>query len=258
VLADGGALLAALRPAVTFRNQDVRGIVRSLAGDAGTDLGTIDVDLSLAAYVADQRRTSAEHVANLAELAGAIGFVDGDGRLQVVPRPAAQADRALKHGREFVEYEVRRAKARAVAVPAGNGPSGSTDAPNALQQGDAALPEDAPRPGAGAIWRAAAVLRTPSAASAALEASAKKTAAEATLLYARCWLLPALRAGQVVEIQELPDGVDAGPWLLTRVTHRLHPRHGATTTIEAVSAAAAGSLLDSLLGAALGAVGGLL
>jgi hypothetical protein len=57
-----------------------------------------------------------------------------------------------------------------------------------------------------------------------------------------------------VEIQSLPDGVDGGPWLLTRVTHRVPTYGPATTLLEAETASAGGGLL----GAALTAVGGLL
>jgi hypothetical protein len=58
----------------------------------------------------------------------------------------------------------------------------------------------------------------------------------------------------VVEVQSLPDGLPAGAWLLTRVTHELRPQAGGSTVIEGQIAAPS----VDLLGALLGAVGGLL
>jgi hypothetical protein len=60
----------------------------------------------------------------------------------------------------------------------------------------------------------------------------------------------------VVQIQQLPDAMSGGPWLLTCVQHSLQPRFGGVTAFEGV-AANAGSLLD-LLGSALSAIGSLL
>ena len=55
--------------------------------------------------------------------------------------------------------------------------------------------------------------------------------------------------------QELPDRLPAGPWLVTSVRHQVDATRGGRTRVEAV---VAGSALDSALGAALGAIGGLL
>ena len=67
-----------------------------------------------------------------------------------------------------------------------------------------------------------------------------------------CWLLPALRPGELVEVQDLPDGISGGPWLVTHVQHRVGPM-GATTRFDAVSGEGGG-----LLAGLLGALGGLL
>jgi hypothetical protein len=60
----------------------------------------------------------------------------------------------------------------------------------------------------------------------------------------------------VVEVQELPDGLAGGPWLLTHVVHRLRPGAGGTTSFEGESAGAGGAA--DLLAGALSAAGGLL
>jgi hypothetical protein len=139
---------------------------------------------------------------------------------------------------------------------AGNGPAGSADAPDALRPTTEALPGDAPKPGPEAVWSPAPVLRTPDAALTATKAATATTSAAVTRIQARCFLLPALRPGTVVEVQSLPDELSGGPWLVTRVVHRLKPDTGGLTGFEGVSAGSGG--LGSLLGAALSAVGSLL
>jgi prophage tail gpP-like protein len=257
VAADGGAALAALRPAATYEKQAAKDVIRALASDAGVDVGAIDVDLPLAAYVGHQARTAAEHVAELARLGGAMAHFDADGRLDVGRPPEGPADLALLYGREIVEarQRVRRAPAaRRVAI--GNGPAGSTSAPDALRQSLGRLPGDASAPGAGAVWRAQAVLRTPEAALTASQAAETVEAARTSIITCRCVLLPGLRPGMAVEIQELPNGLSAGPWLITRVQHRLHPLEGGTTVFEARNAGR--DLLGDLLGALGSSPGGLL
>ncbi|HEY3185158.1 MAG TPA: hypothetical protein VGJ77_20120 [Gaiellaceae bacterium] len=249
--ADGGAALAALRPAATYERRNAKDIVQSLAGDAGVDVGRVDLDVGLAAYVADQGRTAAEHVAYLAALGGASANVDAEGALTVAAPPPT-ADVALRYGRELLTYDVREQPVpdvRLVAV--GAGPAGSADAAEALRHTLDPLAGGEPQPGVDAVWTATPVLRTPAAAGAASRAANERAAAEATTLRARCILLPELRPGTVVEVQELPDGLAGGPWTLTRVLHRFHPEHGGSTTLEARSAGGGAP-------GGLGALGGLL
>src|SRR3954453_16511213 len=52
VIADAGGALAQLRPSASFERQPASGIARKLAGDAGVDLGTLDLDLDLPSYAA--------------------------------------------------------------------------------------------------------------------------------------------------------------------------------------------------------------
>jgi hypothetical protein len=254
---DGGADLAGLRPCATYEKQNGKDVIRALAGESGIDVGTLDLDLPLAAYVAHQKRTAAEHIAYLADLAGSTARVDGGGSLQVNPWPEGQPEAALLYGREVIDYEVRdRPGPQVRRVTVGNGPAGSTDAPDALRHTSSILPGDAPAPGADAVWKTAPVLRTPATAQAASQAEEQRAAAAGSRVRARCFLLPSLRPGTVVQVQELPDGVSGGPWMLTQVTHRLRPGLGGTTIFEGV-AAGAGSGMGSLLDMAISAIGGL-
>ena len=112
------------------------------------------------------------------------------------------------------------------------------------------MPSNAEKPGLSAIWRSAAALRSPSVASSASQAESERVAAAAERVFARCFLLPALRPGLVLEVQDLPSGTAGGPWLVTQVTHRLFDARGETS----FSGESAGGLgLRGALGAALGA-----
>ena len=253
---DAGVDLAALRPAKTYQNQSAADVIEALAQEAGVEVGDVDVDLDLAAYVAHQRRTAAEHIAYLASLGGSIARVSGEGGLEVIPTPGEQAERALLYGRELVEYQRIDGPSVAVQrVAVGNGPSSSPAAPDALKPTLTKVPEDAATPGKDAIWYPTPVLRAPKPAVAASEALNNRATALMQRMRARCFLLTALRPGMVVEIQELPDQLGGSNWLLTRVTHGVRPGVGGETVLEGVLAGASGS---SLLGSLLGAIGGLL
>jgi len=252
-IVDGGGQLAARRPAATFERQSAADVVRALAGEAGVSSLRLDVDVKFAAYVAHPRRTGAEHVAQLAALGGAIAFVDGDGTL-VVQRAATRPEIALRYGRELMTCDATEATVAMPRVVVGNGPAGSADAPNALLHTMTVVPEDAPTAGAGVVREGNALLRTPGVAKAAGEARSAWVANDAVRLSATGFLLPALRPGMVLEIQELPDGIRGGAWLVERVTHRLAADGSGATMFEARSAAPA----TDLFGALLGAIGGLL
>ncbi len=257
-LHDAGGILAEYRPSVTFEHQSAADVVRGLASDAGVSVGRLDLDLDLVAYVAHPRMTAAEHVAHLCRLGGSIPRTTADGELEIVKRPAGQPDKALKYGRELTEYRAARSS---VPNPArfaiGFGPAGSTSAPDALKQTKTSLPDSAKPGGPGVVREPAAMLRTAGAASNASQALQEAAAATGERLAAECFLLPGLRPGEVFEVQSLPDEFSGGPWLVTRVTHRLDPASGGRTLIDAENADSE-SLLGQLVGAALSAVGSLL
>jgi hypothetical protein len=257
-LADAAADLAAYKPSQTFEKQNAGRVIRTLAADAGVTVGSIDVDIDLPTYVAHPGRTAAEHIAELARLGGAIAFIDADNRLQAPARPSGQPSSALLYGREIVSYtsgEFEIPNPQRLAI--GCGPAGSAGAPDALRPTLDFLPFSAAAGGVGVVRYPVPLLRTPMAATDASTALQTANAARGKRLRARCFLLPALRPGDVIEVQSLPDGLSGGPWLLTRVAHQLRPGSGGCTTIEAEDAGAA-SLFSGLMGAALSALGGLL
>lgn len=247
---DGGALLARLRPCATYQNRNAVDVVRALAAEAGVSVGNLDLDLPLSAYVAHQNRTAAEHIARLARLGGALAHVNGEGELDLIALPEGEPDIALRYGREILEYAVYEQPGPAVRrVLIGNGPAGSTSAPDALRPSRTRLPEDAPAPGAGACWQPAPLLRTPKAANMASGAAEALAAAQGKRVRARCFLLPKLRPGSMIEVRDLPAPLEREPWLITRVGHHLQPGGGGITVFEGVSGGAgAGGLLAAVAG----------
>ncbi|WP_437569800.1 hypothetical protein [Sorangium sp. So ce542] len=253
--ADGGADLA-YRPTATFERQAARDVVRALCGDANVDVGRLDIDLDLAAYAAHPQRTAAEHVAELARIAGAMGVFDEGGALVVAPPPTGPADLALQYGREIVSFDRRDAAPRAAPYLVGSGPAGSVDAPDALRHTTAVIPGDTPSPTPGARWIPTPILRTPRAGNDATRARQSEHAAQATTARMGCFLLPRLRPGMVIQVKGLPDRFPGGDWFVLRVTHRV-ARGASSTSIEA-RAAAGGGGLGGLAAAAGAAIGGLL
>jgi len=250
--------LAGYRPSATLEGQDAQAVVSKLAQDVSMKTGDVDIDLDLALYVAHPGRTAAEHIAKLAELAGGIAYSDGDGSLNAKQKPSGPADSALKYGREVMSYQTRSADAlspRRFAM--GFGPAGSGGASDALRPSVDAIPGSAADGGAG-VWRVPTpLLRVPSAATTASGALQGMATAQSERVTAHCFLLPALRPGNVIEVQELPQGLSTSSWLVTRVQHSFERGFG-TTRFWGETAAAGSSLLGGLLGAAAGAAGGLL
>ena len=105
---DAGGALADLRPAATFEQATVGTVISELCADAGVDTGSIEVGPALPFYVADPGRTALEHVARLAAWAGALAAVDSKGRLEVNVVTGADADVALRYGREVLAARVDR------------------------------------------------------------------------------------------------------------------------------------------------------
>lgn len=254
---DAGAALARLRPAATYEAQSVADIVAGLAALAGVTAQAVLAPTRLAVYVASQQRTGAEHVAELARLAGALAAVDAEGRVTVGPRPPGPPDAALRHGREIVAYRVEESAPLPAVVVVGNGTAGFVPSPDALVASPSALTAGGGDPGGDSVWQPMLALRTAAAVEGATREANAARAAPAVRLRADCWLLPALRPGQVIEVQDLPEGLAGGPWLLTSVVHALDGRAGGVTRLRAVAGGSSTSLAGLAAGA-LGGVGGLL
>lgn len=246
-----GGTLAARRPGATFEKLSPGDVINALCAEAGVNADVVTAGDTLPAYVADQGRTVAEHVGVLARLAGAVATVSADGTVRVAARPTGQADIALRYGRELADYDVRAlAPPTAPRIAVGHG-AGTPSAPDALRptveplNGGAADPPDA-------VWLPTPALRSPAGVQAAGDGLAAAAAAATVRLRATCWLQPALRPGTLVEVQDLPDHLDAGPWYVTDVRHTVDPHRGARTVIVAEAGGAAAVGLLALAGSLLG------
>jgi hypothetical protein len=254
ICGDAAAALAAIRPGSTFEQQNASAVVTALTREAGVRAGSVDLDIDLPCYVADQGRTAWEHVTTLAGWGDAIAAVAGDGTVEVRPFPSPPADVALRYGREIAELSIAAMAPAADLIFAGNGPAGSSSDPRAQLQTTGTLPDGAPGPDANTVRVPAPALRIPAAAANASQAYAKHNGA--ARLRAACWLVPELRPGTAVEIADAPTPDSAGPWLLTRVIHQIGPGPAGRTSFEAINMHSTGG--SDLLGQLAGALGSLL
>ncbi len=255
---DAGGTLAAYRPSATYEQATVATVIQALCGDVGVDTGELEDGPALAYYAADPGRTALEHVARLAEWAGALARVAGDGKLEATVVSGADPDLALRYGRELISFDATECSTRIESfVVAGEAGAGSASAPESLRPKRDFFDGSRPAgPDATNVWSFEPALRTPSAAQTASAARTrlyKSSRQRATL---RAWLLPALRPGTVLEVQDLPDGLPGGPLWVDRVSHRVGP-DGAVTRARLWGG---GDAFDpsSLLGSLAGAIGGLL
>jgi hypothetical protein len=255
---DAGGALARYRPSATYEQVTAGTVIRTLVGDAGLSAGELDDGVDLAFYVADPSRTAWEHVARLAAWGGALASVSSDGKVRSVVIDATQAELALRYGREIVALQADRAGSSVDAwVVAGEGGAGSASAPEALRPSTDFFAGNRPDgPALGKRWRFEPALRTARSAGSAGAALQRQYTASREAGRLQAFLLPALRCGSVIEIQDLPDGLVGGPVWIARVEHVLSPR-GALTTVRFFKG---GDSFDplALLGALAGAIGGLL
>jgi prophage tail gpP-like protein len=255
---DGGGTLAAYRPSATYEQATVATVIEALCGDVGVSTGDLEDGPSLAFYAADSSRTALEHVGRLAGWAGALARVNPDGDLDATVVAGADPDLALKYGRELLEFDSTECSTRIESFTvAGESGAGSASADDALRPKRDVFGGSRPSgPDAKNVWTIEPALRTASSAQTASAARLrvyKSSRIRATL---RATLVPALRPGSVVDVQELPEGVAAGPFWADSVSHRVTAR-GAVTRARLWGA---GSAFDpsGLLGSLGGALGGLL
>ena len=244
---DGGVALARLRPYQTFEGLGAAQVMSKLADAVGVETGSLLALGQTAAFVAQPRRTGAEQVAHLADLSGAVAGIDGDGKLAVSLWPIGLPTVAMRADREFLSLRTSVLAPLPAFAAVGSGGAGVALAPDAWVPSTTALTTSADA-SAELTWRSDPVLRAQVDVTLAQQGLDQRRAAAGSTMQAECWLQPARRPGDVVQLQET-DGQE-GPWLLTHVIHELSCG-GARSTLRAVGVgASAGSLLD--------AVGGLL
>ncbi|MFN7963274.1 MAG: hypothetical protein U0002_18580 [Thermoanaerobaculia bacterium] len=227
---DAAGVMARLRPAATYEKVTAGTVIRNLAGEAGAEVGEVAEGVELAFYVADPSRTALEHAARVAGWSGALLGVSAEGRLEARVIDASQAEVALRWGRELLGFARRERTAPVESfVVAGEAGAGSTESPEALRPVADFFGGSRPDgPSLAHRFEFQPALRTTQAAATAGAARSRDFRAKADRGWFEAYLQPELRPGTVVEIQDAPEGLLAGPVWLSRVRHRFGPR-GALT-----------------------------
>ncbi len=251
-LVDGSTALAMVRPQETFSGMISAKIISGLAQLGGVGTNLVSATTQTSAYVADPRRTASEHIAELAALAGSVATIDGAGRLSVSPWPTGLPTVAMRLDREFLSISTTKAAPSHEFALVGGGGAAVAGAPDAWVMNTEPL-TNADDPDETLTWTPQRVLATAADVVTANRGLEARRASATMQLRAQCWLQPARRPGDVVEIQETQAAHQGGPWLLTGVRHHLSPTQ-ATTSLNGVAAGDASTLLGSLAGA----LGGLL
>lgn len=250
-ITDGGAALANVRPQETYNGMLAMQVITQLARLADVQTGLVVAAIQTSAYVADPRRTAAQHIAALAERAGGVATIDGAGRLSVLPWPAGLPTAAMRRGREFTAISTSSHQPQHEFSLVGGGGSGAALSPDAwLVNTDAVTNAD--DPSATRTWLSDPVLRTPADVAQANKGSSARRASATRRFRGECWLQPARRPGDIVQVQETEQPDQAGPWLVTSVRHEL----GWGCSRSVLLGVSGGE--NSALGALGGAVGGLL
>lgn len=251
---NAGGLMARTRPAVTFERITAGNVIRGLCDEAGVEAGAIENGSSLAFYAADPARTAWEHAAQVAAWSGASVTVSSDNRVEAGVTDAAQAEFALRYGRELLDFSLDSQQPLITTfATAGESGVGDFASPDALRLSADFFSGNRPQgPGPGASWRSRPGLRTTDAAAAA--AAARQRLYNSTREGGRltAFLQPHLRPGTIIELQDLPRGLSAPPLWVRRVEHALSAR-GA---LSRIAFAQGGDSFDPL--ALLGSLGGAL
>ena len=196
---------------------------RALCADVGVDVGPVDTGPTLTAYVADPTRSALDHIARLAAWSGALASIDGDGRVTTRVVDGAQPDVALRHDREVLRISQRTVagRQRPTSSPARRAPASAAPPDAARPTSDFFAGDRPDGPGVGTRWSFEPALRTPDAAAVAGAARGRTAGSLRHRTTLDAWLVPALRPGTVVRLDELPDGLAAGPHWVERVVHRV-------------------------------------
>jgi hypothetical protein len=251
---DAGGTLAAFRPAATFEQVTAGTLIKSLCAEVGVATGDLEDGPALAYYAADPGRTALDHVARLAAWSGALARVSAENVLDASIIAAGEPELALRYGRELLAVEHLEAEPPPPVVVAGEAGAGSASAPEALRPTSDFFAGSRPDgPSAEAVWRFEPALRAAAAAQTAAAALGRERSTAQRRAHLEAFLLPALRPGTVLEIQDLPEGFGGGPVWLDRVRHVVKPG-GARTTARFRPG---GDAFDpmALLGSLAGALG---
>ena len=255
---DAGGLLARFRPSVSFEQVSAATVIRNLAADMGITTDELEEGPTMPFYVADPSRTAWEHMARVSAWGGALTRATADNRVSAMVIDAGSAEYALRYGREIVSLQADRLTSVVDAFTvAGEAGAGDASTPEVARLTTDFFAGNRPQgPGLGNRWSFEPALRTVKAAGTAGAARKRHYVSGREAGRFKAFLLPQLRCGTVLEIQDLPDGLPGGPVWVSWVEHRL----GQGTASTSVGFRQGGDRFDpmALLGSLAGLGGGLL
>jgi hypothetical protein len=228
---DAGGTLSKFRPAATYEQASAATVVRSLCGDAGVDVDRLEDGVTFTYYAADPDRTALDHVARVCALSGALARVTAEGKVESLVVNPAQAEVALKYGRDVFDFERGELDAPIRGfVVAGESGAGSAAAPEAARPTTDFFAGQRPTgPDRENLWQWQPALRTAQAAQRAGSARGQRYQSSRRPGRFAALIQPSLRPGSIVEVQELPDELNPGRVFLRSVRHRLSPREASTS-----------------------------
>lgn len=216
------AALDRVRIGRAYTAQVAGDIVRDLCSEAGLTPGSVDDGPTLAAYHVDEGRTGWRHVRDLARLLGAELTCGAKGEVHVRAPRTGSAQHTLRAGAELLDWSAGRRQTR--ADPLQIGPYGA-----ASEQGSDAWSLVHHQPGGGGAHRVLPAIRDREGASAldsAATAAHARSGARARVLSTG---QPAVRAGDLVELDGVPRA--AATYRVLRARHQLDTA-GLRTALE--------------------------
>ena len=204
------AKLHRLRIGRSYTSQSVGDIVRDLCGAAGVTTGDVDDGPTLGAYHVDERRTGWRHLRDLAGLFCAELTSGPSGEVHVRAPKTGNAQHTLRAGAELLDWAAGPQLPAADPLPVG--PYGA-----ASEQGTDAWSLIHHAPGGSGAHRVLPAIRDRDAASAiddAATAAHNRSAARARVTATGA---PAVRAGDLVELDDVPRA--AATYRVLRIRH---------------------------------------
>ncbi|HYN82255.1 MAG TPA: hypothetical protein VES88_12185 [Gemmatimonadaceae bacterium] len=258
----GRATLAAAARARTdrvFLSQGMAQIAGDLATDAGVGTGQIDTGDTYPYFVADTAQTVFDHLLSLAQLEGMDLYDDADGAIVMRRFAKSGADRKLYHGIHLLDARVYHDVTACDRVQVtGEGPSssgGSQKWHHLLK--DPATVQSTAGQGSGARLLARSAARSSDAVERLAKGRLGAALDGATRGTLRLLGDPTITLGDAVEVTSAPWPEANGVYKVVHVRHRVVKRDGYVTTLG-VTGMGGSDAAGDMLGAALGAVAGLL
>ncbi|UCD79865.1 MAG: hypothetical protein JSW26_00070 [Desulfobacterales bacterium] len=216
--------LARFYHAGSYVQQTIGDIVSDLAGQAGVSTGTIEAAQSLAAYHVDERRAVWSHIVELSSIGDLSLTTSAEGALEMREPKTSPVTSTLRYGAELLLWQAgpRLAEETAFkAVPHGAGSEEGSEKWHILLKDPTGGSPDAPT----IVLPAARDRESADAYSQAGESRKTRRG-----LYGRAIVTgaPTLRAGDVVEMVDLPTGGDL-TFRCRSVCHAVSPDVGFAT-----------------------------